>query len=314
MVIKNRVFFIPVFGLILLPQPILGQGTATDGTAKARSRAVTAADALAYFNQRDWSRAVDGYEKYLATNPHDGQHWANYGFSLYSLQRYDDAIKAFEKQAELGVRPGTANYNIACSLALAGRKEKAIEALQRALASGFDQEALLFSDTDLDSLRDDARFKKLLGTAPEGLSREKRWAYDFDFLISRMERVHYNLYAKVTREKFRSAVNELKGRVPSLKDEEIAVGIQSAIAQVGDGHTVVAFEPRAHQRRRAIRSICSFTRKVSSCAVPHLSMRRSPALRSFASVIHPRMRRCRKSGRFARTTTRWASSFTARCI
>src|SRR5262249_39121269 len=102
-----------------------------------------------------------------------------------------EAIKAFRKQAELGFRPGTAVYNVACSLALAGEKEDALAALQKALDTGFDQEALLFSDTDLDNLRTDPGFKKLLGAAPDGLSRDERWAHDLDFLVARMERVHF---------------------------------------------------------------------------------------------------------------------------
>src|SRR5262249_1069939 len=109
MAIKRQTLLLPLVAMGLLPGSILAQGTTPKEPAKARPRVVTAADAQVYFNQRDWARAVEGYEKLMAANPHDGLHWANFGFSLYSLKRYDEAIKAFEKQAELGYRPGTAN-------------------------------------------------------------------------------------------------------------------------------------------------------------------------------------------------------------
>ena len=67
--------------------------------------------------------------------------------------------------------------------------------------------------------------------------------------MQRMEKVHYRLYAKVPREKLWSAVNDLKGRVGSLKDDEIAVGVQGILAMVGDGHTIVAFERRGMPAR-----------------------------------------------------------------
>jgi len=47
-------------------------------------------------------------------------------------------------------------------------------ALEKALETGFDQDNLLLSDSDLESLRGDPRFKKLLGTAPEGNNQLNR--------------------------------------------------------------------------------------------------------------------------------------------
>ena len=148
------------------------QETKTAGPGK--QSAVTGADAAIFFRQRDWARAAEAYSKVVASNPHDGQNWANYAFSLYSLKRYDEAIKAFEKQADLGFQPATATYNIACSHALAGSKPEAMAALEKALETGFDQDNLLLSDSDLESLRGDPRFKKLLGTAPEGNNQLNR--------------------------------------------------------------------------------------------------------------------------------------------
>jgi predicted Zn-dependent protease len=53
-------------------------------------------------------------------------------------------------------------YNLACTCALLGMKDKALAALERALRLGYAHAAHLARDPDLNSLRDDPRFARLL--------------------------------------------------------------------------------------------------------------------------------------------------------
>ncbi len=53
-------------------------------------------------------------------------------------------------------------YNLACSYALLGMTDKAIAALDRALRLGYSHLAHLGRDPDLNSIRDDPRFARLL--------------------------------------------------------------------------------------------------------------------------------------------------------
>ena len=53
-------------------------------------------------------------------------------------------------------------YNFACSLALLGRTDAALDALERALDLGFDDHTQLAGDDDLAILRDEPRFRNLL--------------------------------------------------------------------------------------------------------------------------------------------------------
>jgi protocatechuate 3,4-dioxygenase beta subunit/tetratricopeptide (TPR) repeat protein len=223
-----------------------------EGSRKARPRPVSPLQAQSLLRQRDWAAAAAAYAQIVRDNPDEGQHWFNYGFALHSLKRYDEAIKAADKAAALGFQPATALYNIACAHALLGHKDEAFVWLEKALSAGFSQDETLRTDSDLDALRDDARFKKLIGSPPEGLSREQCWRFDLDHLARRMEKVHYNLYAKVSREKFQAAIDDLKKNVGSLHDEEMAVGIQRILALVGDGHTTILWGAR-HSPGRAPR-------------------------------------------------------------
>ena len=63
-------------------------------------------------------------------------------------------------------------YNLACYLALLGEREGAFSALDRAVAAGWGNAARALHDEDLESLRDDPRFKDLLErmrAAPTGI-------------------------------------------------------------------------------------------------------------------------------------------------
>jgi thioredoxin-like negative regulator of GroEL len=56
-----------------------------------------------------------------------------------------------------------ARYNLACSLARAGRPDEAIDSLSKAILLGYDDLAHVDVDPDLDSLRDLPEFRALLG-------------------------------------------------------------------------------------------------------------------------------------------------------
>lgn len=55
-----------------------------------------------------------------------------------------------------------ARYNLACSLALAGRPDEAMKSLSKAILLGYDDLAHLEVDPDLDSLRERPDFRALL--------------------------------------------------------------------------------------------------------------------------------------------------------
>ena len=99
------------------------------------------------------------------------------------LQRKTDAIDVLRVLAELVSRKGDvhraveldnrlvellpddflARYNLACSLALAGRADDAIDSLSRAILLGYDDLAHMESDPDLESLHGNPDFQALLG-------------------------------------------------------------------------------------------------------------------------------------------------------
>jgi hypothetical protein len=83
------------------------------------------------------------------------------------LQKKEDA--AAEKRCREAIRLAPqypdAHYNLACALARQGRKEEALVCLAHAIERGFNNAKHIKEDSDLESLRQNERFKKLLADA-----------------------------------------------------------------------------------------------------------------------------------------------------
>jgi tetratricopeptide (TPR) repeat protein len=73
------------------------------------------------------------------------------------------AVELDARVVELLPHDCLARYNLACSLARAGRPDEAIDSLSKAILLGYDDLAHVDVDPDLDSLRDLPEFRALLG-------------------------------------------------------------------------------------------------------------------------------------------------------
>jgi tetratricopeptide (TPR) repeat protein len=82
---------------------------------------------------------------------------------LYTKQgRIADGLKMDRKLVRLQPENSTAYYNLACSLALSGRRVGALQALRRAILLGYDDYDWMHKDPDLVSLHKQPAFRKLL--------------------------------------------------------------------------------------------------------------------------------------------------------
>ncbi len=119
-------------------------------------------DAEAAFASGAWQEAARAYAIVTEQNPNDGEAWFRLGYARHLLEDFDGAIEAFTHAAALGFSPATANYNIACGHARKNEKEKALDALEKAIAAGFGDVEMLRNDPDLEAIRGEERFEQLL--------------------------------------------------------------------------------------------------------------------------------------------------------
>lgn len=116
-------------------------------------------------SRREWMTAMPRIAAAVRKHPQLGQAWFNLGFAGIALGHLAQAAPSFQQAIELGYRKPTSMYNVACAHALSGQVDEAFAWLDKALANGFDSWSMLRSDSDLDNLRSDPRFRKLMDAA-----------------------------------------------------------------------------------------------------------------------------------------------------
>lgn len=76
--------------------------------------------------------------------------------------RMQDGLAVDEKLVTVRPTDPTAHYNLACRYALLKQRDKAIFALRKAVELGYRDFDFIKEDHDLDSIRKDPRFRKLM--------------------------------------------------------------------------------------------------------------------------------------------------------
>ena len=119
-------------------------------------------DILEGFAAPSWDYLAERSSTQIKENPRDGMAHLQLGWSLLRTGRTEEAMRTFERQAELDFMPGIANYNVACCHAILGNKAMAIAAIEKSIDYGFDDVGFMREDPDLANLHGDTRFESLL--------------------------------------------------------------------------------------------------------------------------------------------------------
>jgi hypothetical protein len=110
----------------------------------------------------DWERAAWAYEALTRQDPPDGFALSRLGLALTHLRKYEQAADAYGRALRLKFRPPQTMYNLACVYSLKGDRDEAVRWLERAISAGFENREALRTDPDLNNLREDPRFIRLL--------------------------------------------------------------------------------------------------------------------------------------------------------
>ena len=106
--------------------------------------------------------SLDLIQRHLEMNPHDTRALYVGANQLCNVGEHEKGLELAERALGPDEKEPVVLYNVACFYAMAGNPERAMELLERAVENGWGDRAWLETDSDLDSLRNDDRFKAIL--------------------------------------------------------------------------------------------------------------------------------------------------------
>jgi len=115
---------------------------------------------------RGQERFEDGagiFERILASDPGSVHAWVMLGWCRKRTGRLDLALKAMEDLLLAKPAEGIGLYNLACYCSLDGQHERALHYLERAIDAEEEFREHALSEEDLDSLREDPEFRRIVG-------------------------------------------------------------------------------------------------------------------------------------------------------
>ncbi|HLU40227.1 MAG TPA: tetratricopeptide repeat protein [Planctomycetota bacterium] len=144
----------------------------------------------------DWTTAVASFRELVEADPKDARAWHMLGYSLHAKGDLDEALKAHVKAAEFHETAPIATYNAACVHALRfarsgdpADKEEALKWLARAAKVGFAGAEHMRSDSDMDSLRSDPRYREIAAEVEKNATSSANvqvYAGSFDRKLARL--------------------------------------------------------------------------------------------------------------------------------
>jgi len=122
----------------------------------------------AYLELNRLDDAQKALEKAIEINPTYSLAYYDLGVVLSRIKgRENDALKLFRHAIALDPDEAHSYYAISCLYALQNRKKSALNYLHKAIQRGFNDRVHLDNDHDLDTLRDDEEFQKIIKKVPE---------------------------------------------------------------------------------------------------------------------------------------------------
>ncbi len=106
--------------------------------------------------------SLDLIQRHLEMNPHDTRALYVGANQLCNVGELDKGLELAERALGQDEKEPVVLYNVACFYAMKGDLDRSLELLQNAVKNGWGDLAWLETDSDLDALRDDDRFKAIL--------------------------------------------------------------------------------------------------------------------------------------------------------
>jgi hypothetical protein len=166
------------------------RASATAAQARTDDSATPVADpAELAFEQGRWQDAIKEYREILAASPDDRLSLLRIAQAERALRRYEEALATLEQARTANAPEAMIDLERARNLALLGRKDEALDALDASDHNGVRALELVEQAHEFDSFRNLSRFERVLRNIRARVypCESEPEARDFDFWIGRWE-------------------------------------------------------------------------------------------------------------------------------
>lgn len=111
----------------------------------------------------DQKAAIRAFRDAIVLEPDQAEYFGGLGLVHYRMKQFEEAAGAFAMATRLDPDAATPRYNLACALALMGRKDESLNALAEALAIDPALQMTALGDSDFALLRAEVGFQQLVG-------------------------------------------------------------------------------------------------------------------------------------------------------
>jgi Flp pilus assembly protein TadD len=136
-----------------------GGGTAAADQARAEQHVN---QGMTYIKMKDYDNAIIEFTRATDLIPNYAVAYSNRGVAYMQQRKFNKAMDDLSKA--VGLTPGdkSIHYNLTALYCLQGAKDRAFDSLDKALELGFNNYDALRNDPDLDGIRDEVEFRKIL--------------------------------------------------------------------------------------------------------------------------------------------------------
>ena len=121
---------------------------------------------IALSSLEQYENAIKAFDQALKIKPDKHEALYSKGVALYYSERFDEAIVPFDQALTIKSDYHQALYGKALTYSLGNDTTNALQSLQKAIALNSDYRDLAKTDADLDKIRQDPRFQKLINAEP----------------------------------------------------------------------------------------------------------------------------------------------------
>ena len=109
-----------------------------------------------------YRRLVKLVEQHVDLNPDDARAWSLGATASANLADSERAVQYAERAIAVDPEDPMLLYNVACTFGVLGKTDECLNALEQAVSKGWGDRSWLEHDSDMDSIRDTARYKAIV--------------------------------------------------------------------------------------------------------------------------------------------------------